>query len=425
MDDAVQVRRLALVLAVVTLGMAASVYFLNEWFERQLLPLLGFSSPVGAAVGTAVIVVVSFAAQRLVAMVLYRNWRLGVETRAAAARRVGKELEHIPQFNAVVRTQLGSVVQETEKASFDIIARLSDIDSVVERLNELVERNNQASIGIIDASGERIAHNQRLIEQLERYIAQRVRDAEAEQQRSQQFAEQGRGLGSLVALIRDIAFQINLLALNAAIEAARVGEAGRGFAVVAGEVRRLAQDTDRAVGQINDGIQSVVEAIEQQYQHRLQHNDIEAERAALHSFSAQLGELGRSYQEMAHNDAQVMRQIHESSQQLTAMFMDMLASVQFQDVTRQQIEHVMAALTRLDSHAQQLADHLQDLGDSGQELRPLSEQLDEIYSGYVMHTQRSDHRSAVRDADAGLAPSAAKAPAMPAAPGGEPKIELF
>jgi methyl-accepting chemotaxis protein len=57
-------------------------------------------------------------------------------------------------------------------------------------------------------------------------------------------------IGGIVQTITGIAGQTNLLALNAAIEAARAGEQGRGFAVVAEEVRKLAEDSGRAAGDI-------------------------------------------------------------------------------------------------------------------------------------------------------------------------------
>lgn len=63
-------------------------------------------------------------------------------------------------------------------------------------------------------------------------------------------------IGTIIATIENIAFQINILSLNAAVEAARAGAAGRGFAVVAEEISNLASKSDEAAKATKELIES-------------------------------------------------------------------------------------------------------------------------------------------------------------------------
>jgi len=70
-------------------------------------------------------------------------------------------------------------------------------------------------------------------------------------------------IGSVTALIVEIAQRTTMLALNATIEAARAGETGRGFAVVAGEVKSLATQTRVAAGNIGKYVAHIRHAVDQ------------------------------------------------------------------------------------------------------------------------------------------------------------------
>ncbi|NTV89128.1 MAG: methyl-accepting chemotaxis protein [Clostridiales bacterium] len=70
-------------------------------------------------------------------------------------------------------------------------------------------------------------------------------------------------ISELTDAILSIAEQTNLLALNAAIEAARAGDAGKGFAVVADEIRKLSEESSKAVSEIQSVTNSVIASVQQ------------------------------------------------------------------------------------------------------------------------------------------------------------------
>jgi methyl-accepting chemotaxis protein len=393
-----------------TVGTAAALaaYFINDWVHHTLQPALGLDSPAGHALSVFFFVGLALAGNALISIVRYRDPLLGLVAEEetlhardsltkAAAGEVSAELRQIKTFNDVVRGQLGTIVDETERAACNLASRLQGIDDIIGQLSGFVDNSTREANELIASAEARIADNRLLIQNLDDYIAQRASDVETDQKRIAVMVDEARSLSGLVDLIKKISSQTNLLALNAAIEAARAGEAGRGFAVVADEVRKLSRQTDDAVEQIKQGIHEVASSIESQFQLKLSHSHIDSERSTLKQFARQLNVLGETYQTMTARDAEILLRISESSRTLSSMFMEALADIQFQDVTRQQIGHAADALTRLDSHAEFLAGRLDQLDDASFQMRSLATQLDEIYGNYVMTSQRDTHHAALRD----------------------------
>ena len=422
LDFKVLLSRTRAVAFVIAFGAAGVIFAFHTEFHSIFLSWAGLTHTQGDALGVTVIVLFAFYCQRFVSLAIFRDWQFGAgklrmdwEHRAVAslatAAQVAIELQSVKGYNDVVRGQLNSVVAETEKAAFDIASRLNEIDEIISHLGAFVESTTAESDKLLTASEDRIEHNRTLISTLENYIRQRVVAAQEDRDRIAHVVEEARSLGTLVDLIKHISGQTNLLALNAAIEAARAGEAGRGFAVVADEVRKLSGETDKAVGQISKGIQTVANSIESQFADKLSNDSAAAEKKALESFAVQLDDLGKSYKEVTEHEATVMATITDSSQKLAGMFMSALASVQFQDVTRQQIEQVIGALNRLDAHSSLLAGLLDGSNDASTQQHSLATHLDQIYDNYVMDSQRDTHNSAT---NSGVAASKAGA-----------KIELF
>jgi methyl-accepting chemotaxis protein len=152
-----------------------------------------------------------------------------------------------------------------------------------------------------------------------------------------------------ITVIEEITRQTDLLALNAAIEAARAGEAGKGFAVVAGEVRKLADRSRSAAGEIME----------------ISHTSVEVSDTA----GTQLKELIQAIE-------QTVTLIQE---------IDVASGEQAQG-----IQQITDAITQLDQVSQQNAGAADSMGSSAQQLQTLAAQLQEVMGFFTLQTDH-DH----------------------------------
>ena len=119
----------------------------------------------------------------------------------------------------------------------------------------------------------------------------------------------------------------------------------------------------------------------------------------------------------------MLARINSSSDRLAEMFMEALASVQFQDITRQQVEQVIDGIRRIEAHTQSVADIMrrgEDFARTDPVIKPLKGEFEALYSTYVMDQQREIHSRTLNDGRKPIAAGTA-----PAAPAKSSKIELF
>ncbi|HSD37495.1 MAG TPA: methyl-accepting chemotaxis protein [Rhodocyclaceae bacterium] len=409
---------------VVSFAAALTIYVLHGWFHQTLLPWLGVSAAVADAAGGVVIILAMHFSSRLVLNTPLRELAMGepvengpgpqAQDQAAAAAYVAGELRHFRTFSETVRGQLTLTIGDTEKAAYQIVERLNAIDGTISQLDRFVAESHDESAKNLATTSARVNVNTRLIETIEQYVTDRIAEGNRDRERVNEVVRAAKSLESLVQLIREIAKQTNLLALNAAIEAARAGDMGRGFAVVADEVRKLSNETGDAVNRINQGIVDMANSIQSQFKDKLSQTSLEKEREVLDGFASQLHELGGDYAALAARQGEVMQTISANSQDLSRMFMDAIAGVQFQDVTRQQIETVSGAVSRLDTFVERLAERLERPDDAVLASESMTQHLEQIFDSYVMDSQRQSHQAA----------GASTGPARASSTDG-PKVELF
>ncbi len=178
------------------------------------------------------------------------------------------------------RDEAGMLLQAMGNLAQRLSQVISDVNQAAHNLSGASSQIASTAQGMSQASSEQAASVEQTsasVEQMSASVTQNTENAKVTDRMAEESAKQATTGGEVVkstaeamkqiaekvGIIDDIAYQTNLLALNAAIEAARAGEHGKGFAVVAAEVRKLAERSQLASGEIGEVAVSSVHLAEQ------------------------------------------------------------------------------------------------------------------------------------------------------------------
>jgi methyl-accepting chemotaxis protein len=167
------------------------------------------------------------------------------------------ELSSSTEEISAATEEVSAGMEETAATAEEVNAFSSDMESAIESMAakaqngaEMANRNSKRAIEI----KKDLIKSQNLAKEIYAGSKEKLEIALQQSKAVDQ-------IGILSNAILQISSQTNLLALNAAIEAARAGESGKGFAVVADEIRKLAEDSQKTVTEIQKVTAEVVSSV--------------------------------------------------------------------------------------------------------------------------------------------------------------------
>lgn len=312
-------------------------------------------------------------------------------------------LAPLPAQCDLMKAHLTDVVDQTDAAARAIIERLIATDELATRMSHGVDEVSDA-VSQTQRELEQVRSNGEMVGQLVRFFIQR-------DHRMQQLVAEMRGLSSHIAAIEAVSRATRILALNANIEAARAGQHGLAFAVVADEVRTLSDQSSTVAKEIGDTIAELSSRLDAVLADDGTVEDVQADldveadvdtpiMRRLTSIETGQHELAETMDAVLEGTVRATRQVTEVSRALSANTTGAVGEVQFQDIGRQLVEHVLSAVEDVRQQAGDVAAYAAGRCTAAEILERMRA-IDDQRAKHVMARQRQTHAAVVGGTTAG------------------------
>jgi len=383
------------------------IYNLHTWKEKAsiagILLLIAFPSLINDRLVRIAVVFFCYSAVVIIVFNMLKRFRAALEQKTSEERDsristvdalvqpVTSHLHTNVQLIPVLTAQLTEVTQQTEQAALDMGDKFMGI---IGRARKQAE-NASSAFSVLGSSGGQdslVNVTRNTFSEVMASLETMTESATETQHDMSVIANDTKSIKKTIEEIEYIAQQTNLLALNAAIEAARAGEAGKGFSVVADEVRKLSDRSNSAADKIKKLI-----------------TKIEADMNGIHEKSAKSAEAnmsksldaGRAVEEAlsvidgAMNKAKSsLDGLKTETDSLARDISSIMVSMQFQDITRQRIEHVIEPLLKFKQESEEI---LRRINSMSEKVHAQSEGLAASWleKMYTMESERAVMKNAL------------------------------
>jgi methyl-accepting chemotaxis protein WspA len=277
-----------------------------------------------------------------------RVQKSGLQVNTSATEIAATSQEQLSTASQVAATtsEIGATSKEISTTSRELVQTIKDVAEVAEK-TAVLAGSGQTGLNRMKAT------------------MQQVMEAAASiNARLGTLSEKTGNIGTVVTTITRVADQTNLLSLNAAIEAEKAGDYGRGFAIVATEIRRLADQTALATGDIEQMVKEMQSAVA-------------AGVMGMDKFSEEVRRGGEVVQQVSEELTQIIQNV----QALTPNFETVSEGMQSQSRGAQQISE---ALSHLSEASQQTVESLRQSNSAIEQLNEASRGLQDGVASFTV-----------------------------------------